>query len=39
MPEPLRVLYLSYDGVFEPLGQSKVLPYLRGLDVLEYASP
>lgn len=27
----VRVLYLSYDGVLEPLGQSQVLPYLRGL--------
>lgn len=26
-----RVLYLSYDGALEPLGQSQVLPYLRGL--------
>lgn len=26
-----RVLYLSYDGVLEPLGQSQVLPYLQGL--------
>lgn len=25
------VLYLSYDGALEPLGQSQVLPYLRGL--------
>lgn len=28
----MRVLYLSYDGVLEPLGQSQVLPYLRGLS-------
>lgn len=27
----VRILYLSYDGVLEPLGQSQVLPYLRGL--------
>jgi glycosyltransferase involved in cell wall biosynthesis len=26
-----RVLYISYDGLMEPLGQSQVLPYLRGL--------
>lgn len=26
-----KVLYLSYDGMLEPLGQSQVLPYLRGL--------
>ncbi|OFZ53476.1 MAG: hypothetical protein A3D92_20335 [Bacteroidetes bacterium RIFCSPHIGHO2_02_FULL_44_7] len=25
------VLYLSYDGMTDPLGQSQVLPYLRGL--------
>ncbi len=27
----VRVLYISYDGVMEPLGQSQVLPYLRKL--------
>jgi len=27
-----RVLYVSYDGVLEPLGQSQVLPYLEGLS-------
>ena len=26
-----RVVYVSYDGMEEPLGQSQVLPYLRGL--------
>jgi glycosyltransferase involved in cell wall biosynthesis len=26
-----RVLYLSYDGISDPLGQSQVLPYVRGL--------
>jgi len=26
------VLYISYDGALEPLGQSQVLPYLRGLS-------
>ena len=25
------VLYISYDGMLEPLGQSQVLPYLKGL--------
>lgn len=25
------VLYITYDGLMEPLGQSQVLPYLRGL--------
>ena len=30
---PLRgpILYVTYDGLMEPLGQSQVLPYLRGL--------
>lgn len=27
----MRVLYLSHTGMTEPLGQSQVLPYLRGL--------
>ncbi len=27
----MRLLYLSHDGVLEPLGRSQVLPYLRGL--------
>ncbi|MEI6790076.1 MAG: glycosyltransferase [Myxococcaceae bacterium] len=26
-----RVLYVTYDGLTEPLGQSQVLPYVRGL--------
>ena len=30
----LRVLYISYDGALEPLGQSQILPYLRGLASL-----
>lgn len=28
---PRRVVYVSYDGMTDPLGQSQVLPYLRGL--------
>ncbi|TAM79875.1 MAG: glycosyltransferase [Acidobacteria bacterium] len=28
---PRTVLYITYDGLLEPLGQSQVLPYLRGL--------
>lgn len=28
----INVLYLSYDGMTDPLGQSQVLPYLRGLS-------
>ena len=30
------VLYLSYDGMTDPLGQSQVLPYLRGLSKQGY---
>lgn len=28
----LKALYISYDGILEALGQSQVLPYLRGLS-------
>ena len=31
MPEK-KVLYISYDGMTDPLGQSQVLPYLVGLS-------
>ncbi len=31
VPDPVKVLYLSYDGLTDPLGQSQILPYLRGL--------
>ena len=31
-----RILYVSYDGMLEPLGQSQVLPYLRGLAPAHY---
>jgi len=30
-PAPRRVVYVTYDGLSEPLGQSQILPYLRGL--------
>jgi len=30
--EGSRVLYISYNGMLDPLGQSQVLPYLRGLS-------
>ncbi len=30
--EGRRVLYISYNGMLEPLGQSQVLPYLRELS-------
>ena len=26
-----RVLYISYDGLLDPLGQSQVIPYIREL--------
>lgn len=28
----VRVLYISYDGLLEPLGQSQILPYLNSLS-------
>jgi len=31
-PARVALLYISYDGMLEPLGQSQVLPYLRGLS-------
>lgn len=31
-----RVLYLSYDGMTDPLGQSQVLPYILGLSKKGY---
>ena len=31
-----RVLYISYDGLTDPLGQSQVLPYLSQLSRLNY---
>ncbi|RDC64107.1 glycosyltransferase family protein [Adhaeribacter pallidiroseus] len=30
------VLFISYDGMTDPLGQSQVLPYLAGLSKLGY---
>jgi hypothetical protein len=27
-----KVLYLEYDGLTDPLGQSQVLPYLKGIS-------
>lgn len=30
--EGMSVLYLTYDGLTDPLGQSQVLPYLEGLS-------
>ena len=31
-----RVLFISYDGMTDPLGQSQVIPYLTGLSRLGY---
>lgn len=36
MTEAPAVLYLSYDGMTDPLGQSQVLPYLEGLSRAGY---
>ncbi len=36
MDEVKNILYLSYDGMTDPLGQSQVLPYLRGLSEKGY---
>jgi glycosyltransferase involved in cell wall biosynthesis len=32
----IKVLYISYDGMTDPLGQSQVIPYLSGLSKLGY---
>ena len=26
-----QILYISYDGITDPLGQSQILPYIIGL--------
>lgn len=31
-----KVLFISYDGMTDPLGQSQVIPYLAGLSKLAY---
>ncbi len=31
-----KILYISYDGMTDPLGQSQVIPYLLGLSKLGY---
>lgn len=36
MPSNSNVLFISYDGMTDPLGQSQVLPYLAGLAALGY---
>lgn len=32
MSNPVQTLFLSYDGLTDPLGQSQILPYLTGLS-------
>lgn len=32
----IKVLYVSYDGMTDPLGQSQVIPYLNGLSKLGF---
>jgi glycosyltransferase involved in cell wall biosynthesis len=32
----IKVLYISYDGMTDPLGQSQVIPYIEGLSKLGY---
>lgn len=34
--EPVNVLYISYDGMTDPLGQSQVIPYLMHLAKNDY---
>lgn len=31
-----RILYITYDGLTDPLGQSQILPYLKGLSAVGY---
>ena len=31
-----KILFISYDGMTDPLGQSQVLPYLTNLAKLNY---
>ncbi len=35
-PAGKNILYLSYDGLTDPLGQSQILPYLAGLSEAGY---
>lgn len=37
MPNPQPILYLTYDGLTDPLGQSQVLPYITGLSKQGYS--
>ncbi|HUC80445.1 MAG TPA: glycosyltransferase [Flavisolibacter sp.] len=31
-----RILYITYDGLTDPLGQSQILPYIKGLEKKGY---
>ncbi len=31
-----KILFISYDGMTDPLGQSQVIPYLEGLTKYGY---
>lgn len=34
---PKKILFISYDGMTDPLGQSQVIPYLQGLSKAGYS--
>lgn len=34
---PKKILFISYDGMTDPLGQSQVIPYLQGLSNYGYS--
>src|SRR5687768_11798430 len=36
MNERKKILFISYDGLTDPLGQSQVIPYLAGLTKYNY---
>lgn len=36
MFSPKNILFISYDGLTDPLGQSQIIPYLAGLSKLGY---
>lgn len=36
MEKPKKILFISYDGLTDPLGQSQIIPYLAGLTKYNY---
>jgi glycosyltransferase involved in cell wall biosynthesis len=36
LPQPKKILFISYDGLTDPLGQSQIIPYLTGLTEYGY---